>query len=1064
MSPHRYSEDKLIEQTCMDMFQTQLHWQVFDARKEKLGIDGSLGREKETDVLLKGRFMAALQKFNPGLPPAAYALAYEQINETSSIHQLPETNRDKYNLLREGIPVTYKDAKGVIHRDKKLKVYDFDNAANNDFIAVQQMRIIGKANRRRIPDIIGFVNGLPLLFMELKAHHRKLRAAYNDNFSDYLDVLPRLFHCNVFVILSNGLESKIGSITSKYGHFHDWKRINEQDEGIVSLDTILRGVCDKTHFLDLFENFILFDDSSGQVVKLVARNHQYLGVNKAYQHFLDQEERYKAGEISLEEKQRLGVFWHTQGSGKSYSMVFICQKLLRKQGGYTFLLLTDRSELDAQIYGTFSGVGAVADKAAQATGGENLQTLLSENHPYIFSLIHKFNFEKEITQRENIIVISDEAHRTQSGTLAMNMRKALPNASFLGFTGTPLFKDDELTRRIFGDYVSVYDFKRSIEDGATVPLYYENRGEKLKLDNPKFNEDIREAIEAADLDPMQEEKLTRLFRREYPILTAEKRLRAIAKDLVYHFNQRGYKGKAMLVCLDKLTAVKMYNLIAEEWRRYLTEEERRIEKMTDVQEILIAKRNWKWTQETEVAVVVSDEQNEMKKFRDHGLNIEPHREKMRVNDLEKDFKDEDHPFRLAIVCAMWITGFDVPSLSTLYLDKPMRAHTLMQAIARANRVNEGKNNGLIVDYIETYKNLLEALAIYAVGGNKLGGGGGGTTGGPEPPVRPLEELIADLDNAIQEVESYLLQDLKFDLKQIIESEGMELLKAIAQAENAVNYSDESRAKFGVMANEVFRKYKALMPRKEVEEFRDRRNAIDAIARRVQGEIDEADVSGVIQQVQEVVNRSIESLDIALDRGQDYGVKVDLGALDFDLIEKLFKKTENKQTAFQSLRQRVEQRLTQMLNQNPLRINFYEHYNDIIADYNKGKDRVTIEQAFQDLVNLVRDMTKEASRAQREGLEESHLAIFDLLKKGKELSTKDKNAIKAIAKELLEKLLANQLKIDHWKDKTQTASAVKTVIQDFLFEKLPYPTYVDEDIASKTESLFEHIKIQFGDAA
>ena len=369
--------------------------------------------------------------------------------------------------------------------------------------------------------------------------------AYEKNLKDYKDVVPRLFQFNAVIILSNGLESKIGSITSKFEHFSDWKRVSEEEEGIVSLDTIVKGVCHKDRLLDLLENFILYDTSKGSIVKLVARNHQFIGVNKAVAHFKNARDQADKGTITREQAQRLGVFWHTQGSGKSYSMVFLTQKILRVfGGGYTFLLVTDRTELDAQIYGTFAGVGAVNDKNARAKDGENLKELLKTDKRYVFSLIHKFNFDEKLTDRDNIIVISDEAHRTQAGTLAINMRKALPNASFIGFTGTPLFKDDELTKKIFGEYVSKYDFKRSIEDGATVPLYYENRGEKLKLDNPQINQDIRESIEAKDLDSDQEDKLKRLFAKQYPILTAEKRLRAIAKDVLRHRIGLSYEAEA----------------------------------------------------------------------------------------------------------------------------------------------------------------------------------------------------------------------------------------------------------------------------------------------------------------------------------------------------------------------------------------------------------------------------------------------------------------------------------------------------------------------------------------
>ncbi|MEJ5303478.1 MAG: HsdR family type I site-specific deoxyribonuclease [Bacteroidales bacterium] len=717
-----YSEDNLIEQTAIDLFFNRLGWDtVLAYNKENFGEGSTLGRLNKREVVLKRIFFEKLKEFNPRLPEQAYIQAYEKLNEESSTKSLAEINHEKYQLLREGVPVDFINEKGEQIKNKTLKVFDFDNPENNNFLAVRQLWIQGKSNRERRPDIIGFVNGIPLLFIELKAAHRKLENAYNDNFTDYKDVIPKLFYYNAFVILSNGIESRIGSITGKYEHFHEWKRITEEDEGIVALDRIIVGVCEKRRFLDLFENFILFDTSTGETVKLIARNHQFIGVNKAIENIKLKEELYKQSKISLEEKQKLGVFWHTQGSGKSYSMVFLCQKIHRKfTGSYTFLIVTDRNELDNQIYGTFSGVGAVpqvkagADNSLRAKSGEHLKKLLREEHRYLFSLIHKFNFQEEITRRENIIVISDEAHRTQGGQLALNMRNALPHASYIGFTGTPLFKDDEITKRIFGDYVSRYDFKRSIDDGATVPLYYENRGEYLGLKNPAINEQIRAVIDAEteDLDSDQRSRIEQLFAREYPILTARKRLDAIAKDVVWHFCNRGYKGKGMFIAMDKLIAVKMYDLIMEHWKKYIKQLEKEIakEKYGD-QELLVKKRELQWIKETEICVVVSPEQNEIQKFKKWGLDIEPHREKMNTQDLETRYKDENDPFRLVIVCAMWITGFDVPTLSTLYLDKPLKSHTLMQAIARANRVSEGKNNGLIVDYIETYNALLDALAI-----------------------------------------------------------------------------------------------------------------------------------------------------------------------------------------------------------------------------------------------------------------------------------------------------------------------------------------------------------------
>jgi type I restriction enzyme, R subunit len=619
--PKEYSEDNLIEQTTIGLFK-QLGWDTAIAyNKETYGEHSNLGRLNRKEVVLKRVFFDKIKELNPNLPQKAYEEAYEKLIEASSSKSLEDINMEKHQILRGGIPVDFINEKGEHIKNKTLKVFDFETPKNNNFLAIQQLWIQGKSNRERRPDIIGFVNGIPLLFIELKAAHRKLENAYNDNLTDYKDVIPHLFHHNAFVILSNGIESRIGSITGKYQHFHEWKRITEEEDGIVALDRIIVGICDKKRFLDLFENFILFDNSLGKVVKLIARNHQFIGVNKALENIKHKEELYQQGKISFEEKQKLGVFWHTQGSGKSYSMVFFCQKIHRTfTGSYTFLVVTDRNELDTQIYGTFSGVGAVppikagSKDSLKAHSGKHLKELLGLENRYLFTLIHKFNFEEEITKRDNIIVISDEAHRTQGGNLALNLRNALPKASFIGFTGTPLFKDDEITKRIFGDYVSRYDFKRSVDDGATVPLYYENRGEYLGLQSPTINEQIRALLEEEELEGDQRSRVEQLIAREYPILTAKKRLDAIAKDTVWHFCNRGYKGKAMFIALDKLTAVRMYDLMTQHWQLYITQLEKDLSKgKYGDQELLEKSRELHWIKATKIRVVINSKKNESKK-------------------------------------------------------------------------------------------------------------------------------------------------------------------------------------------------------------------------------------------------------------------------------------------------------------------------------------------------------------------------------------------------------------------------------------------------------------------
>lgn len=634
----------------------------------------------------------------------------------------------------------------------------------------------------------------------------------------------------------------------------------------------------------------------------------------------------------------------------------------------------------------------------------------------------------------------------------MNLRNALPNASFIGFTGTPLFKDDEITKRIFGDYVSRYDFKRSVDDGATVPLYYENRGEYLGLKNPVINEQIRAVIDAEseDLDSDQRSRVEQLFAREYPILTARKRLDSIAKDAVWHFCNRGYKGKGMFIALDKLIAVRMYDLITYHWKLTVEKLEKEVSKgKYGDQELLEKSRELLWIKETEICVVVSSEQNEIKKFQKWDLDIEPHREKMNTQDLETRFKAEDDPFRFVIVCAMWITGFDVPTLSTLYVDKPMKSHTLMQAIARANRISEGKNNGLIVDYIETYTALLDALAIYGSGGED------GEGKKPEPPVKPKEELIKQLEEALEATEIFLQDEVNFDLKELINADGLHKLASMEKAVNAVYTNDETKRKFQVLAREVFKKYKALQPDKVLNQYAPRKNAIDVIYTAIEDNIESADVTDIMRKIQNVVDESIENM--VAEPGHNDEKIIDLSGLDFDLLEQYFLKTKNKNATVQSLKDKVEKQLKRMIERNPLTIDYYKRYQEIIEEYNIGKDEVIIKETFRKLIELVNSYSAEEADTKREGLTEEQKAIFDILRYGKKLGEKEKNEIKNISVNLLEELKKEKLKVDQWAEKAVTAASVFNTVNRKLFETLPYPTYQTDEIDLKTNLVFAHLK-------
>ena len=1052
----RYDEDTLVQVTTASYLRDELGWEsVYAHNTETFGSEGTLGRKGETEVVLTRYLGEALVKVNPGLPQEAYQAAIREITQATISQSLLLTNRDKYNLLRDGILVPYRDEKGT-SKKARLKVFDFETPENNHFLAVRELWIKGTLYRRRA-DIIGFVNGLPLLFMELKNVHRDLRRAYEGNLSDYKDTIPHLFEHNGVIVLGNGREAKIGSLSSKYKHFRDWKRLDEDEPGIVDMETLLKGVCAKQNLLDIFENYILFDESGGGMVKIIAQNQQFLGVNRAVAAVKDR----KAHDG------KLGVFWHTQGAGKSYSIAFFTRKVHRKIGGnFTFLILTDRDDLDSQIYKTFAGCGVVDNDRdpCRAGSGAELKAMLADEHKgYVFALIQKFNQpvtpENPYSTRGDIIVITDEAHRTQYGQLALNMRNALPNAAYIGFTGTPLFKGDEITRRVFGNYVSKYGFQRAVEDEATVPLFYDARGEKLGIAVSDLNERIAAKLEEleqqGDIEDINvAQRLEQALQRDYHVITAEPRLDKIARDFVEHYSTQWESGKAMFVAIDKITAVRMHGLIRKYWKERIAQLEKDLASISDEQGIAERKCQIAWMRETLMAVVISEEQGEVEKFRQWNVDIVPHRKLLKEGFVNKDgkrinvedaFKSEEHPFRVAIVCAMWLTGFDVPSLGTLYLDKPLKAHTLMQAIARANRVNEGKNNGLIVDYCGILKNLRLALATFA-------GSAGGENDGEIDPVRPEEELLEDLAEAIGLIRTFLAEK-GADLGAVVTSTGFQRIAAIDKAKEAINENDESRKRFEIMARAVFSKFKACLTMPGVNAFRAETGAINIIYKRLQEDREAADISSIMRQLHAIIEPAIAVKPDSVSDGRIY----DISAIDFDRLRREFEKSPKKKTEVQNLKNAIEKRLARMLAENPLRTNYQQHFEEIVAAYNAEKDRVTIETTFEALMKLVGELDEEATRAMREGLDEETLALFDLLKKD-DLEKKDIDRLKKVALNLLELFKRKKQEIDDWRAKETTRDDMRQTIQDFLFDDttgLP-EAYSEAEIDAKTQAVFAHV--------
>jgi len=1054
-----FTEDRLAQETLASYLQDELSWDnVFAFNAETFGPEGTLGRKSDRDVVLTRHLGEALMRLNPGLPDEAYKSALRQVTDTLAFQSVVQTNREKYELIRDGVLASYKK-NGEIKKSR-LKVFDYTNPDNNNFLCVREMWVSGPNGHRRRPDIIGFVNGLPLMFVELKRPDKSLRRAYDDNFRDYMDTIPQLFHFNAFVVLGNGVEAKMGSISAKYEHFSDWKRLAEGDKGVVQMETLIKGVCTRANFLDIFENFILFDESTGKLAKIVARNHQYLGVNRALQSVIERKER----------DGKLGVFWHTQGSGKSYSMALFAQKVRRKLGGdFTFLVLTDRTDLDNQIYKTFAGVGLVNNDKdpCRADNGAELKKLLGEQKAFVFSLVQKFNQEiedgQEYSARDNIIVMTDEAHRTQYGTLAMNMRDALPNASYIGFTGTPLFTSDEITQRVFGGYVSTYDFQRAIEDNATLPLYYDARGDKLGLSAEGLNEKLSAAIEEAEIEDADvAAKLENELKREYHVITAEKRLRHIADDFATHYSTNWETGKAMFVAIDKITAVRMHGFIKEAWDARIAELEAEQKDARDDQDQAVRERQIAWMRETEIAVVVSDEQGEVDRFRKWDLDIGPHRKLIKDGflledgkrlDVETAFKREDHPFRVVIVCAMWLTGFDVPSLSTLYLDKPLQAHTLMQAIARANRVKEGKNNGLIVDYCGILKNLRKALATFA---GHTGEGGFNGAGPETDPLHPEEELLDELSETIEFVRQHL-QDNGFELATLKTATGFAKNKALVDAKEAVNVDDESRKKFEISARSVFRKYKACLTFKGVQDYRGDCEAINFLYKTLQEDRDKADTSEIIQKLNAIVS---EAIDVKADTDSDDKV-FDISKINFDLLRKEFSKSEHKRSDVQDMKTVIEQRLRKMLDQNPLRTDFQERFDEIVRDYNKEKDKNTIEATFEALMRFTAEMSEEEQRHVKEGLEsEEQLAVYDMLLKP-DLSKAEIIKIKSVAVSLLQELEKQMRDVQDIFTKVSTTDRLRQSIYDFLYDDrtgLPADSYSPDDVEEMSANVFGYFRM------
>ena len=1025
------------------------------AKRDDLN-DGT-GRTSKKQCVLPLVIEQSLKRINPNIESAYIERIAKDLCRDHTGTDLVDTNYKLYQQIRNGIKID-------VRRNGKadfdfVKLVDFDNPENNTFTAVSQMWIQGSLYYRR-PDVLIFINGLPMVFIELKNSIVKVAEAYNKNLKDYLKDIPNLFAFNQICVLSNGLETKLGAFNSTFDYFFEWLKVEDEKEELhrdklmqantvaeSSVRFFIDGLLNKKRLIDYIENFILFQN---QRIKIIAKNHQFLGVNNLM------ESVYNRREL----QGKLGVFWHTQGSGKSYSMVMFARKVKRKvTGNFTFVIITDREDLDTQIHKNFVRTEVLGPKEeCQPKNGEQLRDYLKSNKSFIFTLIHKFRYDKTkkypvLTERDDIIVLVDEAHRTQYKDLAENMRRAMPNANYVAFTGTPLLGAKRLTNQWFGDYVSEYNFAQSVEDGSTVPLFYSRRVPEVGLENDFLDDDVVEIIEDEQLNDDEARVLENASSRIMEVIKREDRLDKIARDIAHHFPRRGFLGKGMVVSVDKFTAVKMYDLVQHYWaeekkaitkerNQAATKEER--DKLTAILDYM---------NKVEMAVIISEDADEVEKFQKQGLSISEHRQKMNAitaegKDIEDRFKDPNDSLQLVFVCAMWLTGFDVPNMSTLYLDKPMKGHTLMQAIARANRVYPEKPCGIIVDYVNVFKYMKRALSDYATGDD-----------GKEFPAKDIDMLIGYIDATIDEADDFLLP-LQIDIEKIrTDVDILDRLDAYRDAYNTIIANDDNKEQFKVILNVLMNLYEASKPEIfEKDWHNDKFAPLAYLYGLFHNTIDDEKINRARLRMAQVLDTSVTSA-VAMDDPNSkfaiHGTKIiDLSKIDVDQIRSEIRTCEYKAIEIDDLKEFIEQALQRMINRNCTRNKFSQRYKNIIDRYNAGGSEN--EDYYEQLLELIEELKKEDSRAEAEGLSEEELEMYDLLIAGKKLTKAEEQKVKLAAKNLFKKLSENKknlLVVDWYKD-DMPREKVKDAITTSLDADLP-ESYDKESFQAKIMLLLNH---------
>jgi type I restriction enzyme R subunit len=959
-------------------------------------------RASYSDVVLVGRLKQALARINPKIPSEAIEEAIRKLLRTES-PSLDENNRRFHHFLTEGVPVEYRGKDRIVHAHVQL--FDFNELGNNDWLAVNQFTVIEDRNNRR-PDIVVFVNGLPLGVIELKNladEDATIWSAFRQ-FQTYKAEIPSLFTYNEVLVISDGIQARVGTLNSGQERFMPWRTIAGDEvapKGSLEMEILLRGIFEKQRFLDLIRHFIVFDETSGSVIKKLAGYHQFHAVNKAVERTL--------GAASPKGKGKAGVVWHTQGSGKSLTMAFYAGKIIQHPGmsNPTLVVLTDRNDLDDQLFGTFSACkDLLRQTPEQAAHRQDLQDRLQRSSGgVIFTTIQKFFPENKgesypiLSERLNIVVIADEAHRSQYGFIegfARHMRDALPNASFIGFTATPLETGDRSTPAVFGEYIDVYDIQRAVEDGATVRIYYEGRLAKLELkeeERPNIDPDFEEVTEETDI-PTKEKLKTKWARMEAMVGT-EKRIGLIAKDLVDHFEHRldTMEGKAMIVCMSRRICAELYSAIT--------------------------KLRPQWHEQADdqgaIKVVMTGSASDK-------AELQPHiRNKLRREFLAKRFKDHADPLKLVLVRDMWLTGFDVPCLHTMYVDKPMQRHGLMQAIARVNRVFKDKPGGLVVDYLGLADQLKKALADYT------------ESGGKGKPVFDQEEAVAAM---LEKYEVCAGMFHGFNYSKFKTGSPKERTAIVPAALEHVLKQENGKDRIMKTVTQLSKAFALSVPHEDAIAIRDDVGFFQTVRAAL---AKTTPTGGKSQEELDVAVRQIVSRAVASDKVIDIFSAAGLKTPDISILSDEFlaevQDLPHKNLAFEVLKKLLNDEIRARARKNLVKS---RQFSAMLEETIRKYQNRSIEAAriIQELIDLAREMREADTLGQKLNLSPEEVAFYDALEvNDSAVKVLGDETLKTIARELVETVRRNT-SID-WTVKESVRAKLRTMVKRIL-RKYGYP--------------------------